>query len=164
MSTVLNLGATDLSTAYDTNLFKPGTQYVDDFGGIYTWGVYVDATVTAAANVVCVPVISSTNRAVFTGDITDTDADIQKQVGYSPARMESGKRGWFKTGGFHKVKECSTTTGIAKGTMFRTVGTDKTVSACTTFVLAAGIALENFSTSATSLKWVQLFSLGRPSG
>jgi len=162
MSITLNLGATDLSTAYSKDYFKPGTKYVDEYGGIHTWGVFVDASDTAAAGVVCVPVISSTNRAVFCADITDTDADIQKQVGYAPARMTSGKRGWFGTGGYLKVKECSTTRAIAKGTMFRTVATDKTISACTTFSIAAGIALEAFSTSATSYKWVQLFSLGRP--
>jgi len=162
MSITLNTGITDLSTAYSKDYFDKGTQYVDENGGIYTWAIFVDASDTIAANKVCVPVISSTNRAVFAADITDTDADIQHQVGYAPARMTSGNRGWFKTGGYHKVKECSTTTGIAKGSMFRTVATDRTISACSTFALAAGIALEAFSTSATSLKWVQLFSTGRP--
>ena len=98
---------------------------------------------------------------MFSGDVTDTDADIQHQVGFSPARMTNGKRGWFKTGGFHKIKECSTTTAIGKGQMFRVIA-DKTLEASTTFASAAGIALEAFTTSSTSLKWVQLFSLGRP--
>ena len=162
MSITLNTGITDLSTAYTDAHFALGTKYIDDDGGIYTWAKYVEPAITAGKDRVCVPVISSTNSELFTADITDSDADILKWVGYPPAVMSNGKMGWFKTGGYHKVKECSTTTGIAKGGMFRVVGTDMTVSPCSTFVLAAGIALENFSTSATSYKRVKLLSLGRP--
>ena len=161
MSITLNTGITDLSTAYTDKHYELGTKYIDDDGGIYVWGKYVDASVTVQADRVCVPVLSSTNSVLFTADITDTDADMQSAVGYAPAKMSNGKMGWFKTGGFHKVKQCSAVS-YAKGTMFRTVGTDQTVSSCSTFVLAAGITLEKFGTSATTYRKVHLFSTRRP--
>ena len=164
MSITLNLGATDLSTAYTKDYFKPGTQYFNDAGGKFVWGVYSDGTAntTAAGGKICVPILSSTNSAIFTSDITDTDAQFQTEVGYAPARMANKTRGWFGVGGRLKVKECSTTTGLAKGTLFRTVATDSTISSCTTRAISAGITLEAFTVSATSFKYVQLFSSGRP--
>ena len=159
MSITLNLGATDLTTAYSKDYYKPGTTYFDDKGGQYVWGVYVEATVSAAINKVCVPVLSSTNSAMFSADEDDADLQFKDHVGYSPARMTSGKRGWFKCGGRHLVKECSTSAAeLPKGTMFRVPTTDMVIESCETRSLSAGITLEAFSTSATSLKSVWLYN------
>jgi len=162
MATVKNLALTDLTTAYAKDYFKPGTTYQDpETGGLYVWGVYYhgSGSVTTTGNSVCVPIVSSTNSAIFTADVTDTDAQISMNVVYSPAQMANKKRGWFKCKGRHKVKECSTTTGLGKGDLFRISGTDKTIRECvaTSQELAAGVTNEAFSTSASSLKSVTLF-------
>ena len=162
MSTVENLANTDLTTAYSKDYFKPGDTYRDaDSGGQYVWGVYWHGTgsVTTTGNSVCVPVLSSTNAAIFTADVTDTDLQFQDHVGYSPAQMANKKRGWFKVGGKHIVKECSTTiAGLVKGTMFRVVATDKTIAPCTTRAISAGITLEAFGASAATTSAVWLFN------
>lgn len=164
MASVENLASTDLTTAYSKDYFDPGTTYIDkDTGGMFVWGAYSDGAgnVTAGPLSVCIPLVSSTNSAIFSADQDTTGYDASHNIHcvYAPARMADGKRGWFRCKGRHKVREASTTTGLAKGTLFRPSGTDATIRACaaTSQQLASGITCEAFSVSATSLKEVILF-------
>jgi hypothetical protein len=150
---IKNIAPTDLSTAYSREQsrlggFKFGDLYTDTSvtagDATYIWGVYSKGTggLTCGKNVVCVPVPSATNPALFTADFSDCDAELKQDAVFPCAAVTHGNRCWFKCKGTHIIQQRTAVTTVAQYDPFAPTD-DKTMDVTTTPYNATGIFLDN---------------------
>ncbi len=159
-----NIGATKLGTSYSVSngrdMYTPGTMYEatsTTFGNsLYAWMVYSDSAVTAAADVACVWLPSTTNQGLFTADYSDAkDVETKMNVVVPTTRTVNKEAQWVKCGGYHTIQQRTTVTTVAAYDPFALVA-DKTLDVTTTRTEAAGIFLENPGATATLTRKVYL--------